>query len=200
MNGNLTVKSLAELETTHRRQAVGIFVDSYYQKLSFLSTETEKLIDVLEHSFVPEQYYAGLMDETVVGIIACSTGTSRSHRFDRKQFVKYLGLLRGLLGYRRLWETLQKPLDLASHQCYIESVATDTAFRGKGIATMIQEYLLRELPYKEYLLEVEQSNKAAVKLYQRLGFTVIPKEMQPAAWNAQRKTQMILMRKCIDTQ
>jgi ribosomal protein S18 acetylase RimI-like enzyme len=193
MHGTLAVKSFAELEAVQLRQGVEIFVEGHYRRLSFLTTETDALVDVLEHSFVRDHYFAGILDDTVVGIAACSTDDTRSHRFDRKQFVTRLGLVKGLLGYRRLRDELEKPLGLHSSQCFIESVVTDTAFRGKGIATIIQEHLIEELPYSEYLLVVEKSNVAAIKLYEKLGFSMVEPYESQLPPSLSRKSDHIVM-------
>jgi N-alpha-acetyltransferase 30 len=56
---------------------------------------------------------------------------------------------------------------------YIAMLATETSFRGKGIATTLVSKaidLMIERGAEEIALETEETNTAAMKLYERLGF------------------------------
>ena len=197
MNGALTIKSLAELELGHVRQAAEIFVESYYQSLSFLSEHPNTIVDAIVHSFIRERYYAGVLDDNVVGIVACSTKEGRSHRFDPKEFILRFGLFKGYIGYRRLRSSLEKPLELNSGQCYIESVATDTAFRGIGISTQLQQHLLEHLEFDEFILEVEPENYVAVQLYEKLGFSIIESQTESKGNRFGKGPSRVMMHKII---
>jgi len=172
MAGKLVIRNLAELDEGQRRQAVEIFAASFYEPLAFLSSEIEKIADTLEHAFIHNHFCAGLLEGNVVGIVACSTREERSHRFNRMELVRHLGPLRGTLAYMQLRKVYEKPLQLQPHQCCIEWVATDSAYRGKGISRRIQQYLLEELPYEEFVLQVMNTNYSAIRLYEKLGFTI----------------------------
>ena len=197
MNGSLTIKSLAELEHAHVRQAAEIFVESYYPNLEFLSPHPATIVDALVHSFIREQYYAGILDDNVVGIVACSTKAGRSHRFVPKEFIVRFGLFKGYLGYRRMKKALETPLELKPGQCYIESVATDTAFRGMGISTRLQQYIMDTLECEEFLLEVDPENYIAIQLYEKLGFSIIEYPEKTRRINPAKDSPKILMHKFI---
>ncbi len=172
MAGKLIIKNLAELDESQVRQAVEIFAASFYELLSFISPEIEVIADTLEHSFLLAHYYAGLLDGNVVGIVACSTHVERAHRFNRVQLVRKNGFIKGNMAYLQLRKRFENPKDIKPHQCCIEWMATDSAYRGKGVSRKMQQYLLEELPYEEYVLEVASTNYSAIRLYEKLGFVV----------------------------
>ncbi len=172
MASKLVIRNLAELDEGQQRQAVEIFAASFYEPLAFLSPEIEKIADTLEHAFLHNHFYAGLLEGNVVGIVACSTREQRSHRFNRTELVRHLGPLKGTMAYLQLRNVYEKPFQLQPHQCCIEWVATDSAYRGKGISRRIQQYLLEELPYEEFVLQVMNTNYSAIRLYEKLGFTI----------------------------
>jgi ribosomal protein S18 acetylase RimI-like enzyme len=62
------------------------------------------------------------------------------------------------------------PFTLAPQTGSIEFVATAPEFRGKGAAFALIEHVMRTCGYSEYVLEVADTNAAALRLYERLGF------------------------------
>ena len=155
--------NLADLSREHLRQAVEIFAASFYEPLSFISPRVEDIADILEHAFVPSHHVVAMLDGNVVGVVSYSSSEGRAHSFNKEHLVRRLGLVRGYISYFRLRGVLEKPLALSERQCYIDSVATDTAFRGIGISTELQRYILKHLPYDEFLLEVEENNLKEIR-------------------------------------
>ena len=182
MAGKLIFRNLAELERIHLRQAVEIFAASFYEPLSFISADLDLLADILEEAFVPKHHFVALLDGNVVGVISLSDSNGRSQQIKRDALVSHLGLVRGTIAFFRLRGVLGQPMDLNEYQCYIDSVATDSAFRGMGISKAMQLYLLQTLPYKEYLLEVAEMNFRAIRMYEELGFSVENRKPQRSFW------------------
>lgn len=190
-------KNLAELNQIHIRQAVEIFVASFYEPLSFISSDVDVIADILEHSFIPSNHYVALLDGNVVSVVSFSTAKGRSHRFHHENLVEKLGFLRGSIAFFRLRGVLERPLELVDTQCYIDSVATDTAFRGMGISTELQRYVLRTLPYNEFLLEVAETNFKAIRVYEELGFTVEQRKAHRSFWKPNSEGGKLSLRKTI---
>ena len=175
-------KNLADLGSIHLRQSVEIFAASFYEPLSFISSNVDVIADILEHSFIPKNHYVALLDGNVVSVVSFSTAQGRSHRFQHESLVDKLGFIRGTIVFFRLRGVLERPMNLTGEQCYIDSVATDTAFRGMGISTELQRYVLKKLPYQEFLLEVAEANFKAIRAYEELGFTVAERKPQHSFW------------------
>lgn len=190
-------KNLAELSQFHLRQSVEIFAASFFEPLSFISSNVDTIADILEHSFVPSNHYVAMLDGNVVSVVSYSTARGRSHQFHHDQLVEKLGFVRGSIAFFRLRGVLERPLDLEESQCYIDSVATDTAFRGMGISTELQRYVLRKLPYREFLLEVAETNFRAIRIYEELGFTVEQRKAQRSFWKPNSEGGKLALRKVV---
>lgn len=174
----LLMRNLADLDDSSAEQATQVFVDGFYQHLKMFSDNKTVLVKALQHSLVREQFFVALHNKQVVSITAYSTNRKRSIAFDKTVLQREFGKLKGWLCYTFLSKELQKPLRIANHQCYIESVATAPEARGKGAAFALQNYIFEQLKYEEFILEVVDTNPAAIKLYERLGYVVFDKRKQ----------------------
>ena len=56
----------------------------------------------------------------------------------------------------------------------IEEIYIEPAYRGRGLGTSFFEFLKREIPAMRYRLEVEDDNEGAKRLYERMGFELLP--------------------------
>ncbi len=56
----------------------------------------------------------------------------------------------------------------------IEEIYLEPAYRGKGMGTEFFEYLKREIPAMRFRIEVEDDNLGAKRLYERMGFELLP--------------------------
>lgn len=81
-------KNLAELNQFHVRKSVEIFAASFFEPLSFISSNVDTIADILEHSFVPSNHYVAILDGNVVSVVSYSTAQSRSHQFHHDQLVR----------------------------------------------------------------------------------------------------------------
>lgn len=173
----LSIRKLSELDDRYLEQTVRLFIEGFLQEmLDRTKIEVPVLVETLKQSFLRDHYYVGLLDEKVVGILAVSTDDGRSHALDKRKLQRELGFIRGGMIYAILYRELQRPMNMPRNQCYIESVTTDAAARGKGVASKLLHYLFDTLPYDEYVLEVVDSNEKAIKLYDRLGFVLFKRK------------------------
>ena len=56
----------------------------------------------------------------------------------------------------------------------IEEIYIEPPYRGKGMGTAFFEYLKREIPAMRFRIEVEDYNEGAKRLYERMGFELLP--------------------------
>lgn len=166
---NITIKCLADLDDTFASQTAHLFVEAYYKDLAMLSKNKQKLVRAIKPTFVKQQVFVALYGDRVVGMIACSSKRQYAHQANKKALVKEFGLIKGTIFTEFL---NNKPITLENHQGYIEDVATDPEFRGRGIASKLSEYMIKTMKYDELVLEVADTNTHAVKLYEKLGFEV----------------------------
>ena len=56
----------------------------------------------------------------------------------------------------------------------IEEIYLEPEYRGKGMGTAFFEFLKREIPAMRFRIEVEDDNDGAKRLYERMGFELLP--------------------------
>ncbi len=167
---NIVIKKMSTLDKRYRKEVTEVFVDAYYDSLTFLSKDKSKLNKALEHMFVADVFFVALDQEKVVGILACSNNRNRALQLCKKELVNFFGVVKGTVAYYSMKKIFHKPLNYSDHMTYIECVATSPLARGKGVATQLMEYVYHQLPYTEYILEVVNSNENAIRLYEKLGY------------------------------
>lgn len=167
---NITIERMYNLDEKYRREITQIFVDGYYDSLTFLSKDKHGLIEAFEHVFVSDVFFVAFDGEKVVGILACSNNKNRAIHLQKKEFKKYFGLIKGTVAHYFMKRNFHEPLNYSDNMTYIECVATSAQARGKGVATHLMEYVYNQLPYTEYILEVVNDNTNAIRLYKKLGY------------------------------
>ncbi|KAL5597027.1 hypothetical protein BROUX41_006304 [Berkeleyomyces rouxiae] len=84
---------------------------------------------------------------------------------------------------------------------YIAMLAVDSAYRGHGIATSLVKQAIAAMADRdadEVVLETEESNKAAIQLYERLGF-IRSKKLHRYYLNGNSAYRLILLLKSVDS-
>lgn len=171
------IRSLQE-EENQRRELTKIFIESYYPSLQVISRDTEILEKIFEQFFILKHFYGAFIDGTLAGIYALSNKHERSIKIHKAALVQQLGLVKGSLFYSILRKEFETPVILQEEGLYIEAVATRKSQRGKGIATAMMQHAKQNNRYLE--LEVADTNKAAIKLYEKLGFRLF--RTKPVNW------------------
>ena len=167
----ILVKKLLDYDQGMRDEAANVFVDGYYNDLSFFSKDKEKLKNAFEPLICADVFYVAEMDGAIVGLLACSHNRQRAMSINNAILYKHLGLVRGNLAYYLLKKEFNTPLSFPDDTAYIECVATSENARGQGVCTALFQHVMQELPYREFRLEVVDTNLPAYRLYQKLGFT-----------------------------
>jgi len=170
MSAEIEIRRMKGLSKCFDEEVTGVFVDAYYDLLSTIEKDKEKLVKVFKHTFVREVFYLALLNGKVVGMLACSTNRKRGLKFDRTIFIEHFGFFKGNFIYYSLRNEFETPLDYNNSTAYIEVVATTSEARGKGVATSLFNHVIKNTYYKEFILEVMDTNEKAKRIYERLGF------------------------------
>lgn len=170
------IKRMAEYDLDVRYEAADVFVDGYYKDLSFFTKDKEKLKAAFKNTFCPDVFYLAEMDGRIVGILACATNRQRALHLDKAIMKMGLGFAMGNLAYYLLNKEFNTPLTYPYDTTYIECVATSESARGKGVCTELFRYVMEELPYRQFILEVADTNDTAYRLYKKLGFSEFKRE------------------------
>ena len=170
MSDNLIVMRMDAFGRDVTEEAAEVFVDGYYDQLCFFTKDKEKLKAAFSHALRPEMFYLAEADGEIVGILGCAKSPDRAMPLDRDRLRAALGFFKGGFAYRFLKGDFNTPLTYKRGTAYIESVATKEKARGQGVCSALFEYVMHNLPYRRYVLEVVNTNEKAIRLYQKLGF------------------------------
>ncbi|MBD2862347.1 GNAT family N-acetyltransferase [Paenibacillus oceani] len=164
-----------------RRGIAEIFAEGFTQWLGFFSKDPNKIAEAFAHIFVLDQFYVALHKGQVVGMAACTDGTSLSVKLDNKELRKHLGFYKGTMAGIFLKKEFETSFVYPLHESgSIEFVGTAVEFRGQGVASQLIRHILEHTPYKVYLIEeVADTNIPAMKLYQKLGFEEYKRKQIP---------------------
>ncbi len=165
-----------EIEGNVKQQISEIFVEGFWQWLKYFAKDKTKLANAFEHIFQLDSFYVALLDEKVVGITACTNGKKSCVHLQAKVLRKNLGLVVGSIAASVLGKEFENhpyPFELEPTTGSIEFVATHKDYRGRGVAVALIEEIIKKNAYKEFVLEVADTNTNAVKLYEKLGFVEI---------------------------
>lgn len=167
----LEVKAASSVGTSVRRRISEIFVDGFGKNFVFFSKDSETLIKTFEHMFVLDVFYVAVLDGEIVGIGACTNGTVHSVEPEWRALSSHLGLIKGTFAYFVFKREFHKSLMRTGKRlASVEFFATDSRYRGKGVASALIKHFLANPDYDEYVLEVADTNINAVLLYESLGF------------------------------
>jgi ribosomal protein S18 acetylase RimI-like enzyme len=171
------VKRAVDFDESIREKISEIFVDAYAKDLQFFSKDKNTLIKAFTHMFMPEYFHIAVIDNEIAGMAVCIDTDNFCIHHNKKILIKYLGLVKGLsanIMFKYYFNKLPKyPMETDEKTASVEFVATRSQYRKKGVASAIIHYLFTLPQYKDYILEVADTNTNAFELYKKLGFKEI---------------------------
>lgn len=155
-----------------RLQMSEIFAEGFTQWLGYFSKDKSIIAKAFAHMFVLDQFYIAVTDNKIVGMVACTDCRTLSVRLNKKELKKYLGFFKGSIATIVLKKEFESPFENPSPETgSIEYVGTASEFRGKGVASQIIRHIIKNMTYRQYLIqEVADTNTPAINLYKKLGF------------------------------
>ena len=165
---------LSELEQEHIDQAFVVFVEGFYPTLAkTLSKDKAVLRDIFSACFDHSMVYAFLQEDRVVGFLSLGTHAKKSIEPKVEAMQKHFGRQRGKIvawGFG----LANKILACGEEEASIDYLAVDPDTRGQGVASRMFRHLFETLPYRSYVLETQTINTNARRLYEKLGFRLVP--------------------------
>lgn len=144
---------------------------SYEKDFSALTKDMDSIAKILEKAVIIDRFYVAEQDGEIIGIIACTDCTERAIKTNKSDCKKYLGFIRGLIGFRIFYSELMCPLTYPVTTGYIEIVGVLPKARGKGVAKKILKAIIEgNSKYSEFVLDVTDINTSAQKIYTDFGF------------------------------
>lgn len=168
---NIEIKRADELGERAKRNISDIFVDGFGHHLAYFSKNPAKLVDALEHMFVPGVFYIALIDGEPAGIATCARGDIPCINQRIKVLIKHLGFIKGTIADLVFKREFQKPaIEVGDRIASVGFVATSSKHRGKGVATALLRHFLTFPQFDEYVLEVADNNTKAISVYEKIGY------------------------------
>lgn len=178
--GTYRITTLSRLNGEQVLAAIRIFIDGFYNIFSISVTrDRDILCHLFEDSFVRDKIFICLDGDTPVGFLGLADCSGRVVKLHLDTCIRLFGKRKGKMLYRQMGKMLEKINVKTDREAYIDFVATDDKYRGKGVATRLFRYIFRELPYRSYTLDVLSKNIPARHLYETLGFQKVKTLFSP---------------------
>jgi len=158
-----------------------LLVNSFWEVMfKFFKKDKEVMIQAMEHTVNLEYTHVADIDGEIAGVVVCVPKGVVATKTDRKILVKYLGFLKGnILHFPGLMVNNKFPFEVDDKTGIIEIMATDENHRGKGVGTTLMKHVFKTHSYDTYILEVVDTNKAAINMYEKIGFKEIMRKKSP---------------------
>lgn len=160
--------------TGERRTLAALLYEGYAKKAEALQVSQESALTLLEGALNLDRCFVALGRGSVVGIVGVVEDGGRALQFPWVLMRTHFGALRGSAGYLllsfRTW-TASAPDELL-----FEALAVAPGARRLGIGARLVNHVeayARQKGYASVGLEVTDSNRAALHLYDRLGYEVV---------------------------
>ncbi len=169
------------LEDTPRvqREITEIVADAYWDQISLLCDDRDKMIAAMMGAYRTECFYIAYSGDAAVGVAACCPPGRRAAKVNEEQMRRVLGDELGQAAAEIMINEFEQPHDFGPDSGYIEFVATAKSAQGKGVATAITKRIMEDAPYRRLVLEVADTNAAAIGLYEKLGFSEFRRIPEP---------------------
>jgi ribosomal protein S18 acetylase RimI-like enzyme len=171
------IKKLSELDENQINQSIVVFIEGFFNIMSSISKDKEKLHWLFKNSFDYDITYAYLQNGEAVGFLGLGNYQKRALNLNRDMFMKTLtNTLPAFAGksmYKAMYSSMCKPLIGSPHEIFIDFIATNPEHRSTGIGTKLIEFIRKDLGYNAIGLDVMTKNPRAKKFYERMGFKVI---------------------------
>jgi ribosomal protein S18 acetylase RimI-like enzyme len=170
----MEIKRATDFGDNIREKLGELYVNAFYDDvLKYFSKNKSKLIKVFACGFLLDCFYVAIIDNEIIGMVACMGKGEACIKLDLKTIVKYIGLFRGLIINFYLKQFLKGFPEFDEKTALIEYLAIDTKHLRKGTASTLVKSLFTLTEYESYILEVIGTNEKAIKLYDKLGFKVV---------------------------
>ena len=163
------------LSNIQKMQAVDIFLEGFGHMMTF-SKDREILRKLFFEILNPSLFKCYIEQEQVLGIIGLGTNKIRPINFICDVCVNLFGKFKGNILSKQMNAIFQAPAVKGEKDLYIDTLATASQARGKGVATALLQHAFDTKEFEQCFIEVFSKNDAALCLYKKMGFSVYKEE------------------------
>jgi ribosomal protein S18 acetylase RimI-like enzyme len=189
----IEIKQASEIGDAARERIAELFVAGFYDTaLRHFSKDRVKLRDTFAPMLALEAFYVAVAEGEIAGMAACIAPTGSAFNLDRKFLRRQFGWLRGLVcHYAFKNQAGLFKLGADEKTAIVFCVATAPEFAGRGVGTALMRRILDLPSWEHFVLDVADTNAAAIGLYEKLGFRETGRRKAPKGSGA---NQLIFMR------
>ena len=154
------------------RSAADLYLSALWEKFRPVLGNDERAISVVESSIKPNNCFSAMEDHQLIGVLAIQTTKQHFLNPGLMDLKTHYGIAGAIAKGIALQLLQYKP---RHGELYVEGVAVAEFARGKGVGTKLFEAMTnyaRGQAYRTISLEVIDTNKRALTLYERLGFAI----------------------------
>jgi ribosomal protein S18 acetylase RimI-like enzyme len=160
--------------TGERRALAALLYEGYAQKAAALHIPRETALAALAGALDLNRCFVAVRNGTLVGVVGLVENDGRALRFSLALIRRHFGPLRSLAYFlvlgARTWG------QIAARELVFEALAVSPKYRrqgiGRSLVTRVEEYA-RAKGYSSVGLDVTDSNRAAIRLYRRMGYAIV---------------------------
>lgn len=164
---NINIRQASEND---RNDIALCIAEGFKKDFDVLCKNTHTVAAAISTGLQISKFYVAESENEVVGVVAISDCNSRAATTDIASYKQNFGFIKGNIANLVLKEEFESPLDYPPTTGYIEFVAVRNTHQRKGIATSMLKESMIQSSYKDYVLDVTDSNTAAIRCYSALGF------------------------------
>lgn len=180
----MTAATVRPAAAEDRPELARCIAEGFEEDFSILCKDTDRTAQAIENGVQTQRFWVAWRESALIGAAALSDCRGRAVLTDKAAYLKHFGPLRGRLALFALKKEFEAPLDLPPETGYLEFVTTDRRFRRQGVATALLQKIVSSGLYRDYILDVVNTNAGAIRCYEKLGF----RQFQPAGEkNAKQK-------------
>lgn len=161
---------IRKAKETDRPSISSCIAEAFEKDFSLLCKDTQKVSAAIASGLNIERFFVADTEGNIAGVMAISDCTGRAAKAKKSSLKKHFGFFKGIIAAFILKEEFEKQLKYPITTGYIEFVAVLKKYRKQGIAaTMLRESMLLT-NYQDFVLDVTDINKNAIKCYTSIGF------------------------------
>lgn len=119
---SITIRRMADYERDVREEVAEVFVDGYYNELSYFTEDRSTLKKAFRSLFSPEVFYVAEVQGVIVGILACSHHRQRAMPVELAPLQEAFGDKTGELAYNVMKNEFNPALRLMMRKRVISNV------------------------------------------------------------------------------